>query len=330
MSSTGLLKIGEVKTSVYLLVGDAFLVEEHRKSILKTLSQKFGSSLTVFQQDLAETKIENLLGQVRTLPFLAEAQAFVLKNAERLNEKTVEILNAYLSDPNPASHLIFESNQLDRRSDLAAVIGKFGEVQFLDDKLKKSASSKFIQTKVRQFGKSITPDALSRLDDQVGAMPVFLDSILEQLIQYAGDKTEITIEMVELFEENWQEVDVFSLANAVASRQPERAILLLKQILSDQGEDVTALVGLLHWQIRRLWQVKYLMEHGHSESEALRQGRISPKQAPYFSRQLRAFSLQKLDAALEGLFQLDWRIKSGRGEGALELETWVIETTSQS
>ncbi len=46
----------------------------------------------------------------------------------------------------------------------------------------------------------------------------------------------------------------------------------------------------------------------------------------FFMRQLQPLSRKKLEQALEGLFHLDWGLKSGRAEGAIDLEKWVVQT----
>ncbi|MDA9101245.1 hypothetical protein N9K06_01070, partial [Omnitrophica bacterium] len=106
-----------------------------------------------------------------------------------------------------------------------------------------------------------------------------------------------------------------------------RALLLLEQVMEAQ-DDLFGLMGLLHWQIRKLWHGKYLLEHGYSERAMLEACKISPKQAPYLLRQLKSFSLKKLEEALEGLFQIDWKFKSGRAQGPLEIESWLLQTTT--
>lgn len=315
----------KIKT-LYLLVGDPFLAEERRREIAHALHNTYPDTLAESLHDLAETKIGSLMAQARSLPFGIDAQLFIVRNADEMKEADVELAGRYFESPSRSAYFILEAESLEKRSALAKLAGEYGEAVFFDARQKRPASAKFIQRKLKEHGKTIAPDALNRLDEQTGSMPVFLDSILEQLIRYAGDQPRITYEMVELFEENWQEIDVFSLANAVAGRQTERALILLKQVMESQ-DDVIGLLGLLHWQVRRLWQGKYLTEHGYSESAMLAECKISPKQAHYFLRQIKMFSLKKLEEALEGLFQIDWKIKTGRAEGPMELESWVLQTT---
>jgi DNA polymerase-3 subunit delta len=177
-------------------------------------------------------------------------------------------------------------------------------------------------------GKKFGPGAAERLEAMAADAPAFLDSVLEQLVTYAGEKPEITEEMVDTFREDFQSVNVFSLTEAIAAKQPGKALALLLKYMDDNDKDWVGLLGLLHWQIRRLWQVKVLGEQGVSEGEILRRAKVSPKQLPFLMRQVKRFTRDQLEQSLEGLFQLDWKIKSGRAEEQPALEAWVVRTAS--
>lgn len=315
-------------SSATLLIGDPFLTEEKRKSLLDTIKKSAKGEVSIVSYSLSEVKLEQVLEECRTLPFMIAAQVFVLKQAHQIKEKQQEMLANYLKSPGSGAYLIFESDQSEKTTKFGKLIAKHGELIQLDDKGKKTATSRFIQEKLRAHGKTMAPGALRRLDEQVGGMPAFLDSILNQIISYSGNEKIISEDVVEKFEENWQEVDVFSLMNALASKNTAESLKLLEQILDDSGGDVYALMGLLHWQVRRLWLARFYMEQGMPQSMAFKRCKVYPKQATFFSRQLQNFSLPQLEVALEELFQLDWKIKTGRTEGPFGLEQWVVQTTT--
>ena len=47
-----------------------------------------------------------------------------------------------------------------------------------------------------------------------------------------------------------------------------------------------------------------------------------------FLKQLKNLSRARLEQSLEGLFQLDWKLKTGQAEDGPGLETWVVKSTS--
>lgn len=311
-----------------LLAGDLFLIEERYKTLLKDFQSKIKGEIHTQSFKLTDTPLDSVLAEARTLPFLASFQVLRVQEAQSLKEKKQEPLANYLESPNANTVLILEAVELEKDSALAKLAGKKGQVFFLEDSEKKVAGAKLVREKLRRAGKTFAPGALERLEEQAGDAPAFIDSVIDQLILYMGDKTEITEDIVETFQENWKEPNIFTLTDAIVTRRRKEALVCLQQILEQGEKEIIPLIGMLHWQIRRFWQAKVLLEDGVSQNEIFKKCKIYPKQAPFFLRQLQALTRKKLEQALEGLFQLDWGLKTGRSEGAVDLEKWVVQLTS--
>lgn len=313
----------------YLLAGDSFLTQTQFETLSAEIAKSFSGEVLSRRVFLSETPLDTILKEARTLPFLVSAQIFRLQNAEVLKEKQLEPLAAYLAHPSETAFLIFESADLEKDSALVETLLKKGKVFWLEAADKKNAGLRFVREKAREAGKTLGPEALSKLEELAGTAPVFLETFINQLILYSGAEKEITPEMIAAFGEDWQETDVFKFIEALGAKRLQESIYLLKRVIKENEDgDLLSLVGLLHWQIRRLWQAKMLLEEGMPQSMVEKKCRISPKQAPFIMRQLKAYSLSKLEKVLEGLFQLDWAIKTGRAEDESGLEKWVIQTTA--
>ncbi len=313
--------------SACLLAGDSYLAEQKYEQILKGLQTKTKGELAVHSRSLLETPLESILSEARSLPFLSAGQIFKLTDAQSLKEKHAEMMERYLQAPPAFSHLVFEAETIEKDHFLSKLLAPIGGVFLMETSQKKGSGERFIREKMRQAGKVLTPDAMQVLEDQSGDEPAFLDSILDQLILYAGSEKEITGVMVDAFKENWKEPNVFALTDAIAAKKTGEAILLANQILEKSDREMIGLLGLLHWQIRRFWQAKALLEDGVPQAEVMRKCKISPKQAPFFWRQLQSFSRKKLEKILEGLFDLDWKLKTGRAEGNAAIEAWLVNAT---
>ena len=309
-----------------LFIGDPFLTEARALAVASSLRTKIAGEISSRTCRLSEISLEQVLTEARTLPFLAPAQVFRLRESESLKENQVAVLEKYLQNPFPSSFLIFEAESLPKTSTLVNVIQKYGEVVVLDAREKKAAASRFIREKLKRAGKTMTPQGIALLEERVGDLPEFLDSLLEQLIGYAGGQAQITDSMVEDFEENWKPLDVFTLTDAIAGQKKGEALIFLRRFVEENGTDLISLIGLLHWQLRRFWQARVLLDEGKAEENVLKKCGVSVRQAPFFMRQLKAFSRRKLERAVEGLFQLDWKIKTGRVEGIPAFESWLVET----
>ena len=314
---------------IYLFTGDSFLTEKKYEVVLAQIQAEFkGSEVSLQSVYLSDTGLDSLLAQARNLPFLTAAQVFRIQDAGILKEKACEPLGRYLENFPKTSFLVFEAASIEKDHPLLKFAQKHGQAEQMEAAGRKSASAAFVRDKIRRAGKTIQPAVLQRLEEQMGDSPAFLDSLVEQMILYSGEEKEITEDMADHFQENWKTVDVFTLTDAIVGKRSGQALSLVKQLLEENDKELIAVLGLLHWQIRRFWQARVLLDEGNPEGVILKKCKISPRQAPFFMRQLKSFSRKKLEQCLEGLFQMDWKIKTGRAEGPLALETWVVQATS--
>lgn len=313
----------------FLLIGEPFLAEEKYKAVVRAVEKKHPGEISRQTCRLSDQPIESVLTEARTLPFLAEAQIFRILDAETLkSQSSLETLARYFEAPAEKSYLVFFSSSAEAEKRLAPALGEYGEVFRLEDRQKKSASSRFIREKMKHFGMTVEPAALRRLEEMGGEVPAFLDGLLEQLVAYAGKQKKISAEMVTAFEEEWEKVDAFKLTDAIAGGRTGEALAAMRKLLTEDEREGIPLIGLIHWQLRRLWLAKTLLEEGRDENVILKKCRVSPRQAPYFMRRLKTLSRDNLENALESLFGLDWRLKTGRAEGRAAYESWLVRATS--
>lgn len=318
----------EKTPALLLLVGDPYLTDKQYSVYFSQIQSSVKGQISSQTCYLSQTSLDEALAAARNLSFLTQAQVFRIKEAVQLKEKQLETLTAYLAHPADTAFFVFEAETLAKDSPLMKLITKYGRVQILDDAEKKNAGARLIREKLRQAGKTLAPEALQRLEDEAGDAPALLDSLLDQLILRAGEGKEISFEMFEAFRENWKEVDVFSLTDAVASKNAGRALMMLRRLLDAADQQPFALVGILHWQIRRLWLARVLLEEGQAESAVLQKCKVFGGRQGAFLRQVKSFSRTQIERALDGLFQFDWKLKTGQVEGEAGLENWVVEAAS--
>ncbi len=295
-----------MKLPLFLLLGDSFLCEEKRKEIIASLEKECGPGLPVTRRSAGEVPLDSLLGEARTLPFLAPAQVFCVTEANQFTKGEIEQWQSYFNSPPAATFFIFEAESLAKGHPFLEWAGRSGRLFSLQDETQKLVAH-FIREKLKSAGKKITADALELLEAKLGDSFPFLDSVLDRLILEAGERPEIDRSRVEAFEEKLGGYEGWDLVQALSERDVPKSLEILHGLLELSGEDFPSLVGLLHWQLRRFWEAK-------------KAGRAVP-----FARELKGFSLEELEKALEGLFYLDWNLKSGRREGRYEIESWMVK-----
>lgn len=311
------------KLPLFVLVGNSFLCEEKRKEILSGLAKQFGASLAVTLHRAEEVDLGSVFAEARTLPFLSPAQVICLQSVDRFSKGDIALWQSYFESPAPHTTFIFEAESLEKGHPFLEWGGQAGQLFFLQTQKERMVAS-FIRRKLQQAGKTITSGALEVLESRLGDSLAFLDSMLEQLILYVGDKSEIDSQALEALEEQLAQFEGRDFVQALLIRDLPKALAILNRLLEVSDRDLPSLIGLLHWQLRRFWEAKKALTQGVSEQEmASRLGLWSSRAQSFFS-EVRRFSLEELERVLEGLFELDWRIKSGRGVGLYEMENWLI------
>ncbi|MCM8775735.1 MAG: DNA polymerase III subunit delta [Candidatus Omnitrophica bacterium] len=313
---------------VFLLIGHPFLVDEKFQTLVGEIQKKITNQISVQTFCLTEISLGEILTQARTLPFLAEAQVFRIREIETIPKDDLGKLETYLARPAPATYLVLEAESLEKKSALIELIRRYGHVFALDDRSVETASARLIQEKLKRFGKTMNPEVQERLLEGIGPVPTFLNSVLDQLIAYAGNQKQITESMVEAFKVKLNHIDGFELANAIGSQKTQESLRMLKELLRQNDEDVVALLGLLHWQLRRLWEARVLLDEGKREEVVLKRCSVPPQYGPFFIRQVKGFTRTRLEDVLERLFWIDWQLKTGRVDGPAALEAWVIRATA--
>lgn len=314
--------------SLYLLVGDTFLVDEKLAELVK-FAQKQGGEVLKQTFYLSDTPLPEILTTARTLPFLVDKQIFVVQQADKFKKADQEVLQPYFENPNPQTILIFTAASIDRRGGLDKFFTKHGgEFVLFEEAQMRGVASKFIRDKLKQFNKKIEPKVQKRLEELVGDAPSFLDSILNQLILYVDEREIINEADLEHFEEKLNGIDVFQLMNAIASKDVSNALKLYNSYMEEAGTDFFSLQGLLHWQIRRLWKARVMMDEGAAAQMISKQCKVSPRQSGLFMNQVKAFKREQLERAIDSLFDLDIGVKTGNANDRLGMERWIIEVST--
>jgi len=310
-----------MNSQAFLISGDPFLRTQKAKALVAEIEKKSGGPLAHQTFDLDEAPLETALAAARTLPFFSPGQVISVQNARSLKEPDLTVLAAYLENPAPGTTLILESDDLKGASELQKIIKAKGQLILLAKDEARGAGATFLQQKLMQYHKTMAPGAQSRILAMCGDAVMFLDTMLERLVQFAGDQQEIDEDMVNRFEENWTEMDVFKLTNALVDRDPARALKVFRDLMEFYEADLFSLVGILHWQLRQLWQAAILLASGVSEREIGAKLRMSPNRLSA----LRRFPVARLESAVEALYQIDRKSKTGQLEGVSGLETWLLE-----
>jgi DNA polymerase III subunit delta len=170
----------------------------------------------------------------------------------------------------------------------------------------------------KEQGYSMSKDVAEALVGRVGARPGVLVKELEKTLLYAGKKKNITMQDVSEVVGETKLEDVFSLTKALAEKNVDKALKLLRNQLSHKGDPIQIL-GAISWQFRMIWEAKSYQAQGIHSGEIAKKMGAHPFAVQKALQYTRKFSNQQLRNCYSELVQADRRLKTtSNQEGTME------------
>ncbi len=229
------------------------------------------------------------------LEHLPETTALVLLDGE------VSPNNPLLKALRPSSAKVREFEPLRKQADLAD----------------------WINGRASRYGVSLEGRAVALLAALVGGNLWILDSELQKLATYAGDRR-VTEEDVRSLVSLAREASVFALMDAVAEGRSRDAANLLQRLLTE-GEPPQRLLVMLALQYRRLLLTKELLGSGVRPAEMGPKLGVQPFVAQRLLQQAPAYTVERLGRAYRRLLEADLSVKRGVYDDETALQLLVVE-----
>src|SRR5438270_3758320 len=226
--------------------------------------------------DQAAARIRSTIEALRTLPFFGGEKVVWLKNANFLGddqkaraaavqaalEELAETINAGLG---PEITFLLSAIEVDRRRSFYKTLAKRAELQVFE-KLDSSRggweeeATEMVQARGKKRKLEFSDDALELFVLLTGGDTREIENELEKIDVFLGKERQVNVDLVRELVPLTREGVIFDLSNALAERDLERALDLVRQLL-DQGESAIGilLVAILP-TVRNLLLAKDLME----------------------------------------------------------------------
>lgn len=337
------IKKGRIRP-VYLLHGDeTYLARQVEKTIIDAVlaPDERDTGLAVLEHDPASSY---LVGLIETAPFFGGKNVIIVRECSLLKAKKGSAESAGEEE---------KSNNDSGDSRLIEIIGNMPEYSLViftvdgkADKRKKlykaveqngaaieTASPKakdariWVTEKLGQLNKRMAPDAMEYYLEVLSMMPkisvALIHNELDKIALYTGSANTIQLKDLHEIMAAIPEVNVFEMTEALSRRDIKPALELLNAQLS-AGEHPVKILGLLAFQVRRLWQIKELADAGKNVKDIAEVLKIHSFIAERLFRQSKSFRTDRLKQAMLELAWADRALKSGRANSSI-LEKIMIE-----
>jgi DNA polymerase-3 subunit delta len=337
----------------YVFVGaEVFFRKRCREAILEHLVTPDLRDFSLFELDLAETDLVEVLDRARTPSLMAPFQVFFVRGVKNLfgrgqSEDKLAAIEAYCKDPNPAAVLIFVADHINipadpRRMDLTdkeryerirETLGRYCTMVELA-RVEESEAVRWIGEYGATRDVRIDADAARELVDALGGDMMMVSNELEKLILYAGERKRITLGDVESMVLAAKQRSLYQLTDAISAKDRVRALEMLDAILTT-GEGDDAAIGHLHMLAKTFRQMLVILERNVRDQRmlwaALWQGfRVPPFAADDIIRQARRYkSKRELTRAIRLVAKTDLALRSNPPSKRMVLEKLVLDLTSE-
>jgi len=337
----------------YVLVGDeAFFRRRCRDAILKHLVPQELREFSLYEFDLAETDLGEILDRARTPSLMAPFQVFFIRGVKALygrgsHQEDFAIIGQYVRNPNPDALLIFiadhisipadvrrmEMQDKERFERIRETLGEFCGMVELARVEEGDAVRWTVESAAAQEVK-IDSDAARELVDALGGDMTMIAGELEKLILYVGERKKIALGDVETMVLAAKQRSLYELTDAISSKDRAKALAILDAILST-GDGEEAAIGHLYMLARTFRQMLVILEKNVRDSrtiwQALWQGfRVPPFAADDIIRQARRYkSRREITRALRLIARADLALRSSPPSKRLVLENLILDLASE-
>src|SRR5713226_9042306 len=337
----------------YVFVGDeAFFRKRFRDAILEHLVPADLRDFSLFEFDLAENDLAEVLDRARTPSLMAPFQVFFVRGVKNLfgrgsNEEKLAAIEDYCKNPNPDALLIFVADHIsipadvrrmemqdkERYQRIRETMGQYCGIVELA-RVEEGEAVRWIGEYCTSREVKIEPDGARELVDALGGDMMMISNELEKLILYAGEKKRITLGDVETMVLAAKQRSLYELTDAISAKDRVRALETLDAILSS-GEGDDASIGHIYMLAKTFRQMLVILERNVRDQRmlwaALWQGfRVTPFAADEKIKQARRYkSKRELTRSIRLVAKADLALRSNPTSKRMVLEKLVLDLASE-
>lgn len=313
-----------VASPVYVFTGDQVFLIDKAVSALKEalLGPSEDINYVVFHGDSALG--EEIADSASTYPMFSDKKLVVVKNAEKLKARELEVLDTYISNPSPLSCmvLIFSEGKKPK------LTNKKGAA-FFDFSLDKGNAVPSAVSQARSMGYELTRQGAETLVGLVGEDLQEIQNELMKLSLYSGGKKRIDKADIEGLTKKINFADVFALINAISKKNKRTAHRVLSE-LEAQGEEPLSVLGRISWRFRLIWKCKELIDNKVPRAEILKALKMSSGAFYYLSEDQKKFTYGDIARIMEALGECDKKLKISYIPKNYALTKLVLELCSKN
>ena len=243
---------------IYVVFGaETFLKREAVRDIMAQVLAGADPSLALSEYDGGgSVELAQVLDDLRTLPFLAPHRLVVIRDADTFITRYREELEDYCENLSDTGVLLLECKSFPSTTRLAKRVQSIGQA-IKCESLSSRAIPGWLAERCRTaYGKRIDAAASAMLAEYIGEDLGLLDSELNKLTLYVGDRPAIAATDIQALVGHTREEQVWGILSAIAAGSEGKAMTLWEQVWeTDRAAPGRAIAGIAY-KVRQLLTAK--------------------------------------------------------------------------
>lgn len=317
------IKAGKLLPIYFFFGEDSFGIENAVKTLEAALIPMIGSDFDreTFQGE--EKSIVEIIDFATAFPFGSGKKFILLKDFDKLKDR--KVLASYAASP-PDFTILAIVNNGPISSIASEPLKTLAEKNYMFEakELKGNTLVNWLIEFTSAKGKTLTPENARLLMDISGENRNLLESQLDKIFIYLGDKHEITVDAIRALSTHLKEFTIFDLQNAIGKKNKSLA-LKIAWSMNEKGVEPTYIVHMLTRYFTGLARVNELTEKKIPNQTA---ARIVGTHQFYYKDYLGArkiYSDNQIINAASALLKADKSIKTSSTDAKTLITILILE-----
>lgn len=263
-----------------------------------------------------ETTLEQVIGALTTVPFLATSRLVVIEELSH-NKPVAEAVIKAINRVSDSTNVIFYETNPDQRTSFFKSLKKLAKVVEFKE-LESSKLRAWVQTRAAELGGSIDGSGLNELLARAGPNQWRLEHELQKLINYQPSVTSNAV--IELVEPQFAS-SIFDLVDAIVRGNTKQAVQLYRGLRANREEPLY-IMSMIGWQLHNLLVVK--AAGSRSPLQVAKEAGINPYVINKAAASSSKIELASLKQTYRRLLETDYKLKSTSTNSDVLVEDLIV------
>jgi DNA polymerase III subunit delta len=316
---------------LYLFEGaERYLRDQALKKLIDVAVDAAALDFNFAKISVAQGNLDDALAMARQFPMISAWRLVVVTGFEAISDdKQLDALKDYLRAPSETTALVFVSDAMDNRRNIATMLRKACEVVSFDPLDEREAAPQWIRDYVARADRFIEPQAAAYLVGMVGVNLTKLSAELDKLINYVGEKGRIGKPEIDELVLNSRERSNFELTDVILDGDRRRALSLLDRIYANASERPETLslmiLGAIASNYRKMLAAKELMSRNAPNAEVAKAVGMSPYIVTRLNERVRKIDAARILRGIARIAETDVALKTSLATPRLQIEVLICE-----